>query len=533
MGSNIAEFRPGYRSGILLLGWFNTGKVDHALADPAESRRVIQDLPKDPGKALGEIHFWLDSINTTDGFRLERRFELINEFDLAAKAHVRKLAQEYFDLREQKFQENRIWTTQTEYWRLTAAGYIQCIEGFKTASAGATALRTRLPVIVGRALHALRQLLKWSLLRYGPVDGLVWSDLGSLYAFAEDKGFAELVVPLYDGAVAGTSAHIECLKTVMLAVVSTESLPPAQIEIAERSVALFAPHYVIERTATPACPYVFDLAISRPPGRIHPGLSTSEPSLRYFGPGGASEEVNRLLSILLEQGVLPSDISLAGEYDVQAIADVWRHLLQYWAPTPPQRGSIRHVAQVRLSVVQGFKGLADALTISAEHSLDFSAGIGPPVESWFADNASVGGYGVVVPVRGNDWVRVGGLIGVKVEGDKYWGAGALRRIRHESDQNWMIGVQLLAQVCVPIRVSPHDAVVPSNAVRDNDQAILLTPRPDSDRGVRIMLQAGTYSPGQALEMRVHDQAFQIEPVKLLEGSDEYDIARFVLVRRLT
>ncbi|RPI45595.1 MAG: hypothetical protein EHM59_09750 [Betaproteobacteria bacterium] len=493
---------------------------------------MIHDLPKDPVKALGEILFWLDSINTTDGFRLERRFDLVNELDLAAKAHVRKLSQEYFQLRDQKFQENRIWTAQTEYWRLTAAGYIQCVEGFKTAAAGATALRTRLPVVVGRALHALRQLLKWSLLRYGPVDGLVWSDLGSLYAFAEAKGFAELVVPLYEGAVAGTSAHFECLKTVMLAVVSTDSLPPAEIEIAERSVALFAPHYVIDRTASPACPYVFDVAMSRPPGRIHSGLSTSEPSLRYFGPGGASEEVNRLLGILLEQGVLPSDASLGGEYEAQAIADVWRHLLQYWAPTPPQRSSIRHVAQVRLSVVQGFKGLADTLTITAEHSLDFSAGTGPPVESWFADNASVGGYGVVVPVRGNDWVHVGGLIGVKVEGDKYWGSGVVRRIRHESEQNLTVGVQLLAQVCVPIRLAPYDVVLASNAIRDNDLAILLTPRPDSDRGVKIMLPAGAYSPGQGLEMRVHDQVFQIEPVKLLEGTEEYDIARFVLVRRI-
>jgi len=515
-----------------LLGWFNTGKVDHALSEAAESRRVIQDLPKDPLKAVGEILFWLDSINTTDGFRLERRFELVNEFDLAAKLHIRKLAQQYFEERDQKFHENRIWTAQTEYWRLTAAGYIQCVEGFKTAAVGAVGLRNRLPVVVGRALHALRQLLKWSLLRYGPVDGLVWSDLGSLYAFAEAKGFAQLVVPLYDGAVAGTSAHFECLKTVMLAVVSTDSLPPDQIEIAERSVALFAPHYVIERTASPATPYVFDVATGRPPSRAQAGLSSPESSLRFFGPGTAADAVARLLGAMLEQGALPSDVSLGGDYDPQSIAAVWRHLMQYWAPTPPQRSAIRHVANVRLSIVEGFQGLSQTLTMTAEHSLDFSGGTGPHIETWFADNASVGGYGCVVAVRGSEWVHVGGLVGVKMLGDRHWGAGVVRRIRHESEQNWMVGLQVLAQVVVPIRIAPHDVIVPFNAVRDNDPGILLTPRPDAERGVKIMLPAGTYTPNQPLEMRVHDQAFQVEPVKLLEGSDDYDIARFVLVRRL-
>ena len=517
---------------MALLGWFNTGKVDHALADPAESRRVVQDLPKDALKAMGEILFWLDSVNTTDGFRLERRFELVNELDLAAKPFMRKLNQEYFELREQKFHENRLWTVQAEYWRFVAAGYSQCIEGFKTASAGSAALRARLPTIVGRALHAIRQQLKWSLLRYGPLDGLIWSDLGALYGFAEAKGFAQLVVPLYEGAPAGTSAHLETLKTVMLAVVSTDSLPPAHIEIAERSVALFAAHYLIDREPTPACPYVFDLAMGRPPGRVHSGLSTTEASLRYFGPGQAADEVNRVLGSLLNEGVLPSDVSLGADYEPQAIADVWRHLLQYWAPTPPQRSSIRHLAQVRLSIVEGFQGLSQILVATAEHSLDFLSGAGPQIESWFADNASVGGYGVLVPLRGSDWVHVGGLIGVKVEGDKYWGAGVVRRMRHANEQNWMVGVQLLAQVVVPIRLAPCDVILSSNAVRENETAILLTPRPDSDRGVRIMLPPSTYSPGQALEMRVHDQVFQIEPVKLLEGCDEFDIARFVLVRRI-
>ena len=66
-----------------MAGWFGSSKVDHPLADPKSSRKTISELPQDTFKALGEVAYWLDSLHATDGFRVDRRLEVIEEFDQA------------------------------------------------------------------------------------------------------------------------------------------------------------------------------------------------------------------------------------------------------------------------------------------------------------------------------------------------------------------------------------------------------------------------------------------------------------------
>lgn len=187
-----------------MLRWFATGKVDHPLAVGKESRRILQDLPKDTHKALGEIIFWLDSVNATAGFRLDRG---PNSSRSSIKRRSCMCASSRRSISAAKFHEYRVWIAQAQYWRLVGAAYVQCIEGSQADGPGAGAIEQRLPVIVGRALHALGQQLKWLLLRYGPIDDRIWGDLGRMYAFAEAKGFAEAVIPLAEGVQAGSSAR--------------------------------------------------------------------------------------------------------------------------------------------------------------------------------------------------------------------------------------------------------------------------------------------------------------------------------------
>jgi len=516
-----------------LLGWFNSGKVDHPLAEVKESRRTIEELPKDTLKAMGEIAFWLDSINSTEGFRLDRRYELVDEFDLAARLHLRKLSQEYLQLRQQKFQEHRLWTALSDFWRLTGAGYVQCIEGFQADASGSGAIKSRVPMIVGRALNAISQQLKWLLLRYGPVENALWGDLGRLYAFAEAKGFADTSVVLHEGANDSSSARKEFLRATMLAVASADSLLPEQIEVAERTVTYFSPHYLLERSPMSACTHMFELAMRKPPARMHQSVP-SDQSVRYFGAGPAVDEMSRLLGILLAEGVLPSEVNLGATYDPKSIALVWQHLLQYWSPKPAERGSARHPANVRLTVVEGFQRLTQTLAGPQEDTLDFhSRGNTAATESWVAENESDGGYGAVVPATKSDWVRVGSLLGVMAEGEKHWGVGVIRRMVRDGDQTRRVGVQLLTRVAVPVRLAPTGTISSFNATRDNDPAVLLTPKPSPDRGIRMLMRAGAFTAGQSLEMRVHGQAFRIDAVKLLEGTDAYDEAQFKLVQRIS
>jgi hypothetical protein len=516
-----------------VLSWFNTGKIDHPLGDAKESRRTIAELPKDTYKAISEISFWLDSVNTTEGFKPNRRLELIDELDVAARPHVRKLTQEYLQLRQQKFQENRLWMALSDFWRLTGAGYVQCIEAFQADAPGSGAIKSRIPVIVARALSALAQRLKWLQLRYGPIESSLWSDLGQLYGFAEAKNFAQTAITLYEGQQGETSARREFLKSMMLSVGSADSLLPDQIEIAERSVAFFARQFLLERTPMSACTHVFELAMRRPPTRMHQGPQ-GDASARYFGAGPAYDEMNRLLGVLVKEGVLPQDVNLGAQHEPEAIERVWRHLLSYWSPKPPERGSARHAANSRLTIVNGFERIIRMLDRTPEEALEFSAtGSFLAIESWVAENASDGGYGAIVPAAQSDWLKVGSLIGVMLEGERHWGAGIIRRIVRDNDQNRRVGMQLFSRIAIGIKLAPTGVISSLNATRDNDPAALLTPKPGGDRRILVLLRAGGFTSGQELEMRVHGQAFQISPVRLVESSDEFDLAQFEIAKRIT
>lgn len=520
------------RRGRTLLGWFSTQKIDHPLADAKQSRRVVEDLPKDTHKALTEILFWLDSVNGTEGFRLDRRVDLVDELEQAAKPHVRRLAQDYLQLRQQKFQEHRVWTAQTDFWRLIGAGYLRCIEEFQADAPGSAGIRPRLPVVVCRALLAIGQQLKWLLLRYGPVAPPLWESLGRLYAFAEARGIADKQVRLFEAAAATTSARTEFLKAVMLGAASTESLLPQQIEIAERSIALFCAHYELEGVSSERCPYVFDLAMRKPPSRAQAAPAEAGPSLRYFGPGSAYDEMRRMLEVLLREGALPSDSALGGDYEPRAIADVWRHLLQYWSPRPPERGSPRHPVNARITIVRGFPALTELLAAPVNDTLAMSLSALNSIESWVVENASDGGFGAVVPATGSDWLQVGAMIGLKVEGEEHWGVGVIRRMLRDGEQNRRVGIQQLSGHIVLLRIAPTGPIAPGNVVRENDHALLLTPKPDAEKRVRIMQAPGTWSAGQTLAMRVHGHTFELQPEALVESTDEYDVASFVLARRM-
>jgi hypothetical protein len=515
-----------------LLGWFSTQKVDHPLAEARQSRRVIEDLPNDTHKALTEILFWLDSVNATDGFRVDRRLELIAELDQAARPHVRRLAQDYLQLRQQKFHEHRVWTTQADYWRLVGAGYMKCIEAVRADAPGAGAIRQQVPVTVCRALIAIGQQLKWLMLRYGPVAPDVWGDLGSLYAFAESKGFADRTVALGEGGAADVSPRREFLKAVMLGTASVECLAPEQIEIAERTVALFARHFVLEASRTPHTPYVFDLAMCKPPTRVLGAPAPSAPSLRYIGAGATHAEIARLLGVLQQEGVLPSGVTLGGEHDPRAIPDVWRHLLQYWSSTPPARGSERQPANARITIVHGFRLLSGLMSTDAADTLDMSLASLSAVESWVVENVSDGGYGAILPATGSDWLKVGAMIGLKSQGETHWGVGTIRRLARDGERNRRVGIQRLSGHIVALRIAPSGPIAPGNAVRDNDVALLLTPRPDAEQRVRIMQAPGTFSAGQMLVMRVQGHAFELKPEALIETGEEYDVASFRLTRRI-
>jgi hypothetical protein len=199
-------------------------------------------------------------------------------------------------------------------------------------------MKSSMPVIAGRILRTLTLQLKWILLRYGLIESRIWHDLGRTYAFAESQGFAAERSVIYPGLHGESSAREEFLKALMFSTSAPDNLPPAQIHIAERTIAHFAHRFVLQPTVVPGCHFYFDLSMHKPPVRISKSISMG-PMVRFFGAGDAGQGLQELISAVDAKDGVPDDVNLGGNFDKATTLPVLTHLKQFWADTPPLRGT--------------------------------------------------------------------------------------------------------------------------------------------------------------------------------------------------
>ncbi len=517
----------------MALNWIGGGKPDHPMADMKRAQELVGELPQDSYKALDEVTFWLDSLNRTEGFKLDQRYALVDLIDQSARNHQRKLAQEYLAApRLQKFQENRMWKLSFEFWKTLGTAYSVLIEQFQSGASGAGSVRNLLPVVTARALRCLKMQLKWVLLRYGTVEDRIWADLARLYQFAEDKDFAIKRIEVYPGGEEPVSVEEEFVKALMLSISSTDSLLPLELDIAERACEHFGRQFQIGRQAAKALPNYYDLAMRKPPARVQKNAKLGA-SVRYFGAGEALKGVSVLIHEIRDKDGIPSDVNFGANRSVESVTNVLKHLVEYWSDEPPARGSERRKVATRMTVVPGFAELLQRLettaTIGAFELHESANGGG---ESWIVENASEGGYGAIVPQVKGDWLKVGALIAYRTETSKYWGAGLVRRITRDEYQQRRVGIQSLAAIGIRVTLAPPGGVSSFRAVRDGDAAVLLSTQPDKNGEITMVMRVGSFSPSQLYEMRLREKIYLIEPARMLEGGEDYDWARYKIVSKV-
>ena len=510
---------------------FGGSKPDHPMVNIKQAKKLIAELPaNDSLKALDEVTFWLDSVSRTEGFKLDYCYELYDLLDQAAKNHQRKLSHEYLATdRQEKFREHKLWTTVFEFWKMLGNAYSQCVERFQSGASGAGAIKKDLPAIIGRALRALTLQLKWVLLRYGPVDDRVWGDIARLYLFAETKGLATATIAVYPGAHGQGTVQQEFLKAMMLGVSSTDGLTPLKQEIAERTVAHFGNMFIVQTKPAPGCHYFFDLSMRKPAARVMKGVEPNKMT-RFFGTGEALAALEQLMQEIKAKDGVPSHVNLGGTYDADLVLSVLQHLAMYWSDKPPARGSERRKIATRMTVVYGFQQmLKNVVPADDDTSLDFEEKSGS--ESWIVENVSEGGFGAIIPQVKGDWIKVGSLLGVQTETAQSWSAGVIRRITRDEHQQRRVGIQLLSKAVIQVKLSPAGNVSSFNATREGNPAVLLSTTPDKNGEIALLLRVGSFTPGQTLEMNVRGKQYYLMPSTLVEGGDDFDLAKFKVMQR--
>lgn len=513
-----------------MLNWLARSRVDHPMATMKKARQlVVEMLGHDSFKVIEEATSWLDSIVQTEGFKVDYRLELVDLLDRGAKHHQTKLAQEYLEApRLQKSYETRLWNTSFGFWKMLGSAYLKCVEEYEAGRAGAGAMKKDLPLVVGRALRALAVQLKWLLLRYGLIEERIWGDLGRAYLFAEREGIATQRAAIYPGPHGEASAQEELLKALMFVMSAPDSLSPTRIHIAERTVAHFGGRFSLQAQPAARCRFCFDLSLSKPPARVSKNPVPGS-TVRFFGPGDAAPALRHLMLGIEEKDALPDDFNLGKKFEKGLVQPVLAHLEQYWADRPPVRSTRRSELATRITVLPGFAGIVRWVqAVMDTSSLEF--GDPEAAESWIVYDMGEGGYGAIVPQVKGDWLRIGVLIGLRPETVTDCRIGVVRRVTRDKYDQRRVGIQALGPAAVPVTLSPAGGAGAATP-RAGAPAVLLSNKPDRNGEVAVLMRGGSFTHTHNLEMRVH-KAYLLAPAALIESGEEFDWARFKIVKQL-
>jgi len=496
----------------MVMKWLGGGKVDHPLAEEKGAKEVLASLAQgEAGHAIEEIRHWVESVTTTEGFKTERRGELLLQLDEAAQPHQQKLSREYFaGPALSKFQEARLWGALAGLSTDLGAGYAAVIGQIAADAGSAGRLKPQLPLLAVRAVRALSAQLKWHYLHYEP-GGAAWALLGSVYGFAEAKKIHRESVPLYPRAPLASSAEREFTKALMLAASSPDCLMPLEIDLAERIVTHLGAGFVIATAHQPQSTHNWiDLASGAPPKRL---TQTPPPSagLRFFSAGPADAKLDAMIKVA-ESGAVPSDLSLGTACEPARLLAVLRHLKTYWSATPPVRKHDRYEVKHRLSVVNGFAGVLARLKEGANGSAD----------TWVTENISAGGIGAVAGKMQSDWLGIGRLVGLSVEGgSSALSVGMVRRCSRLPDKQSSVGVRTFAKESFAIALEGGG---------EFDALLLNDGRALKDE-VFICMREGTFDKRASPTIAFDGRNYLLMPLAVSETGVDFEVVRYRVMQQ--
>lgn len=504
---------------ISTLGGLLGPRVDHPLADSRELRRILAELPVDNGfKALDEVAGWLESLLAADDFPVDLRFEVVQQLDDAIQPHLRRLGRDYLQAaRLSRTEEKRLWTIIRGAWHQLSVSYELCLKAATANGKLAEGFKPSLALLCGRLIAALGAANKWDCFRYARPSQTLWAHLGYACLVAEELGVGIRPVALYPG-MAATTVVQEYLKVLVFQASAMDSLLPLEIELAEKLIAHFVPHFVFGPESRPDSVYWVDLARSQPPMRLARAPKAPSPGLRFFQPGSVQDELEQLARDLEAGHDLSRELNLGGQYAARTLLPVIRHLAANLAPVPPQRRHRRHAVKHRMAVVAG---RAHALAVFSPDPAAEDQEL--PMESWVVEDVSLGGFGAVVGAKLPDWLRIGALLALQPEGGDNWLLGIVRRCSRDSEAELRVGIESLARQVAAVQLTSRQSAwsTPARPLG----ALWLQDGKEAGE-TRLVLPPHAFDPNDSIEFEHGGRRVLLTPVDLVEQAADYEVGRY-------
>ena len=503
----------------MLSGIFGN-KSDHPMADIKSVQALLDSLPKnDAHKSLGELTEWVESLMEHSDFKIDHQFVVLRLIDEAAQPFMRKLTREYFTpLEINKFQENRLWLVLGNWSRQTASAYIKLFTGYCNGDKGSNTIKAQVPLMVARAVHMTMWQLKFVSVRYGQVDNANWVNLIQLYKHAEQNQYLDTSFSLYPGSSSNTSVKCELGHLMVWYDSGLSVLSPLLIHLTERIVAHYCSTIDIHSQLVQQSRISFDLSRPGEPSRINMG-ATTHPSMRFIGMASMHAKMEDLMKVL-KKNIVPEDINLMGSYSAEVVAEAVQHLVTYMA-APPVRRNVRRAADVTLSVVNGFNKVVERT--GAWLGFDEK-----PLAQWITEEISVGGFSTTLPVKGNEDVGIGSLLGMQPEGVPHWGVAVVRRLVRKNDNQINVGAEILSNRVAGVALNYTSTA--GGAVESGQSALWLYSKQAEEAGeVQLVMKADTFTPGRSMKILLNGKEYLLLPIGLQERGLDYDLAKFRFV----
>ena len=113
-----------------------------------------------------------------------------------------------------------------------------------------------------------------------------------------------------------------------------------------------------------------------------------------------------------------------------------------------------------------------------------------------AEDVSLGGLGVVVPVGRGEWLRVGMRLTLRTETDSAWGLGVMRRVKADEHRQHRIGVQLISKS--PVALMLRRLAVAARGRKAHGAPLLLA-RPSPNGSAHLVASRGLLTGREAPE----------------------------------
>jgi hypothetical protein len=244
---------------------------------------------------------------------------------------------------------------------------------------------------------------------------------------------------------------------------------------------------------------------------------------RAFGACQAVDELKALLRRAEERRLVPAELGLDEEFDLETIRATLRHLLRYWNRPLPERRYARERHVARVAVVHDFDEIV-ANVGGLAHEYPFVS----DQESWIAENRSEAGLHAMVPSPQARWAKVGTLIAFREGEDPTWSTGVVRRLAREDDDTRYVAVETIAHGGSAVTVMP--AATPRARAREEAHlCVWLAGRNGVTDEVTLLLPVKAFARGAPVKIRAYERRYLLAPVRLIASGESYRIARYKIL----